>query len=366
MAKLELFQLQKSVDRLGETVLDPTVWPDVMQGISAAVAAKGAVLLQSDNRTPDVPYTSDVSELIKAYFANGWHTHDIRADRGVPLLLKGSLVVDDSDIVTPEEIARNGMYQEAARLGFRWFAGVGFWAGDALWGLSLQRTSAEGMFTAAEKQVLAPLSRRLTEVATLSTIVGRAALSSVVNGMDFIKHAAIAIDSFGNVLDVNSAASRSFDTEFYMRRRRIVVKDQAAADRLSALFDKLRTTSDSKAMGFDPIVIRRTTSQPIVLRMLPVHPAAKNPFLSARVLLLFSSPDAKNCPNPNVLIQAFGLSKAEARLAGEVAKGASIEESAVKFGVSRDTVRNQLKAIFSKTHTHRQGELVWLLNRLTS
>jgi len=49
--------------------------------------------------------------------------------------------------------------------------------------------------------VLAPLSRRLTEVATLSTIVGRAALSSVVNGMDFIKQAAIAIESAAQRLE---------------------------------------------------------------------------------------------------------------------------------------------------------------------
>src|SRR5262245_20224154 len=115
MAKLESSQLQKTIDRLGDTVLDPATWPDVMQEISSAAAAKGAILLQGDNRTRDVPHTAGVADLLKEYFANGLHTQDIRADRSVPLLLSGSPVVDDADIVTPDEITRSPIYNVAAR-----------------------------------------------------------------------------------------------------------------------------------------------------------------------------------------------------------------------------------------------------------
>jgi DNA-binding CsgD family transcriptional regulator len=35
-----------------------------------------------------------------------------------------------------------------------------------------------------------------------------------------------------------------------------------------------------------------------------------------------------------------------------------------KLSIARDTARNQLKAVFAKTNTHRQGELVALLSRI--
>lgn len=61
------------------------------------------------------------------------------------------------------------------------------------------------------------------------------------------------------------------------------------------------------------------------------------------------------------LEQLFDLSPAEARLARLLADGLSMEEAAVHLGVSRNTVRSQLQAIFAKTGTNRQGELVRLL-----
>jgi DNA-binding CsgD family transcriptional regulator len=71
-------------------------------------------------------------------------------------------------------------------------------------------------------------------------------------------------------------------------------------------------------------------------------------------------------PSIAVLRQAYGLSPAEARLAAEIGKGRDLKEIAAGHGVSEGTVRAQLKAIFAKTDTHRQAELVALINRLIS
>jgi DNA-binding CsgD family transcriptional regulator len=63
-------------------------------------------------------------------------------------------------------------------------------------------------------------------------------------------------------------------------------------------------------------------------------------------------------------MEAFGLSRAETRVATEVTDGKSTEDVALTLGISRETVRTQLKAVFSKTGARRQSELVALLNRL--
>ena len=65
-----------------------------------------------------------------------------------------------------------------------------------------------------------------------------------------------------------------------------------------------------------------------------------------------------------MLRQVFGLSAAEARLAAAIARGRTLDEISHVEGTSRETLRSQLKAIFSKTDTSRQAELVLLLSRL--
>jgi DNA-binding CsgD family transcriptional regulator len=61
---------------------------------------------------------------------------------------------------------------------------------------------------------------------------------------------------------------------------------------------------------------------------------------------------------------AFGLTASEARLAARLASGVGINGAATFLGVNRETARSQLKAIFAKTNTHRQAELVGLIARL--
>jgi DNA-binding CsgD family transcriptional regulator len=100
--------------------------------------------------------------------------------------------------------------------------------------------------------------------------------------------------------------------------------------------------------------------RPLIIRVLPVHGAARNPFVGARALLTFSSV-ARPAPAAALLISAFGLTPAEARLAVIIGQGHSPEQAAEILVVSVVTARNQLKAVFAKTETHRQSELVALL-----
>lgn len=61
------------------------------------------------------------------------------------------------------------------------------------------------------------------------------------------------------------------------------------------------------------------------------------------------------------LQRAFGLTAAEARLALTLAAGDSLRTIAGRRGVSINTVRNQLSAVFDKTDCRRQQDLVRLL-----
>jgi DNA-binding CsgD family transcriptional regulator len=65
------------------------------------------------------------------------------------------------------------------------------------------------------------------------------------------------------------------------------------------------------------------------------------------------------------LIAMFALSPREAALAAELAHGAELGTAAQRLGIAVGTARNYLKAIFAKTRTHRQAELVALILQAT-
>lgn len=60
---------------------------------------------------------------------------------------------------------------------------------------------------------------------------------------------------------------------------------------------------------------------------------------------------------------AFSLTAAESRLAGMLLQGHALDEVSARLGISKNTVRTQLRSLFEKTGTHRQADLVALLHR---
>jgi len=351
--------------RIGDAALDPAIWPEIIQEICTVVGAKGAALLQTDVRTPDIPRSAEVEEIFKNYFAQGWHVQDIRANRSVPLLLRGEKVITDQDILTADEMRHAKLYRDfLPTIGLQWFAAIGFRAGSALWGLAIQRTPQEGAFERRDKLVLAQLVPRLTETATLSTLVGRVALTGMTHALDLIHQPALALDRLGFVLDVNAAAEEIFDDEIWVANRRLIIGNSRARAEYDTFLDRLRATPDTFVLTADPLVIRREAKPPILIRVYPIGGPARGPFMGARVLLVIQDLARKPLATRDDLQKAFGLSPAEARLAAQIAAGISIEKAAEILGIARETARNQLKSVFAKTDTHRQSELVALLSKI--
>lgn len=69
-------------------------------------------------------------------------------------------------------------------------------------------------------------------------------------------------------------------------------------------------------------------------------------------------------PPLGLLQECFNLTQAESRLAQFIARAEPIEDAARALGIKLPTARSQLAAIFEKTATARQAELVALLSRL--
>lgn len=350
---------------LGDIVIDPALWPTMLQRISDAAGATGAALLRSDFRTPDNPRTASADDSCNCYFTTGWHTRDHLAKRGFALFVSGRKVLSDQDLVTAEEMRHSDFYNEIlVPFGFQWFAAIGFAAGPSFWAMLILRSALRGPFHRHEKRILATLAARLTETATLSNAVGYAALTSATSALDLVGQPTLALDRLGCVLDLSASTAPLFDNELYIRDRRLMMRDPRAASALSTLVDQLRTTPDTMPLCALPIVVHRTARPPLLIRILPIDGAARTPFLGARALLTFSTIEPKRGPDAKLLADIFRLTRAESEVAALVAQGKSLAAIADGRGIARVTVRNQLKTVLAKTGTHRQAELVALLSRL--
>lgn len=80
------------------------------------------------------------------------------------------------------------------------------------------------------------------------------------------------------------------------------------------------------------------------------------------VLCLVAPLDCRRIATASQLIELFGLSAAEARLARALCHGDSLEEYSTDQGLKLPTVKTQLQSIFAKTGTQRQSSLIRVLS----
>lgn len=98
--------------------------------------------------------------------------------------------------------------------------------------------------------------------------------------------------------------------------------------------------------------------------VIPIDSVKNGPMANVRVILIANRAGPREAPSPLLLQRLFGLSPAEARVACGIVEGQTLAAMADAFGVSRETVRSQLKRVLAKSGADRQVELAVLLGGL--
>lgn len=366
MPGVDTEKLQAVLHRLPELAVDPTIWPQMLEDVSQAAGAVGAVLLQTGPKSFDVPMSSGIEDLLEPYFRDGWGVRDPR-ERAVPQMMRGRIGVDQ-DIFAAGSMERDPMYAELLLpKGFRWWAGVGFRVGSDFWCLSLQRLARQGMFDEEEQRSLQRLIPVLSEVARISAAVGGAQLTRMTDAFDLVDQPALILDGLGNVTRVNSACEEVFDGWLSVRGGKLFGRDRRASAELFRLTQQIQTSRDQAGLKGQKIVLPRRDRRPVLLEPLSLSGAALGPFAAGRVLLLLHDLERRQAAvSKALLITLFGLTNAEAALAASLGDGETLASSADSLQITKETARSHLKRIFAKTETNRQTELVALLARLPS
>lgn len=99
---------------------------------------------------------------------------------------------------------------------------------------------------------------------------------------------------------------------------------------------------------------------PMILRLITLCAGGENLF-GASSLLVVTRLAPPAAPAAELLQGLFDLTPAEARVAREIGEGRTVDTIAATFGLSRETVRSQLKAVLGKTGVGRQADLMAML-----
>jgi DNA-binding CsgD family transcriptional regulator len=176
----------------------------------------------------------------------------------------------------------------------------------------------------------------------------------------------LVFDARHSPVIVNRSARRILDLHdgFSIERGRPRLADRREDGVFQTLLAKAceAALKGRRAVGDVMQVSRQSGRRAFALMVAPLLDAPPGSAAGDAVSVAFiADPDTGPVTTTEVLEQLYSHTHAEAELVRLLSEGRSLDEVAAARGVTMNTVRSQLKQVFSKTDTKRQGELVRLV-----
>jgi DNA-binding CsgD family transcriptional regulator len=181
---------------------------------------------------------------------------------------------------------------------------------------------------------------------------------AAVLALDHLQLGVVLLRADGSTLVVNQAARgvlSEADGLSLSAGRTLQCRDRATEARLRELMHP-----DAARAG--AVLVSRNGRRPLTLLVTRLDGTGEAGGLRA---VFISDPERGVARAEEILARLYALTPAEARLAGELLEGRSLEDAADQLGITIHTARTHLRRIFGKTDTRRQSELVLLLLRGT-
>lgn len=214
------------------------------------------------------------------------------------------------------------------------------------------------------RQVDRMRSRHEHEMAMLRQALGGLSGGGAEAALDLISLGIVLLDGRGKPVHVNRAA-REMGTEpdFIRTRPDTINSPDPLSDRdlQNALSSTLKTakTGGEKVVGVMLYRSQDDNSIPVLVCSLAVDQCA-TPDLP-HVALFLSAPEHQKRVPETLLMDLFGLTPTEARVAGTLARSTRAADVASELGVTQTTISFHMRNLFQKTGTHRQADLIALI-----
>ncbi len=364
----------KLIDRIYAAALEPDLWQEVVAGVSEVFGGAPTTMgfAVADDPAPTGPrFAVGIDPALRPNFMEHMF-------RDVPWSRRYHYAYMDhwgsmAEVLGHVDLASTELYTE-------WLKPQGFAAdwpvghslsngrGEPVGGFGVFRREGAPHFQAsqyAEADLLVPHLRRAIEV--YQTLHGtRRVHLALAEAIDRLPTGLLLLDRKRRVVVQSKGAARIIAAEdgFGIDRSgpsAADARENATLQKLIADAMEAQAGQEMRSAGF-VAVSRPSGARAYAVMVTPLLAAPGHGAGSDAVVALFvADPSARVVATPEVLTELYQLTHSEAELVRLLAGGLSLEEAAVKRGVSLNTARSHLKHAFAKTDTSRQGELVRLI-----
>lgn len=347
-------------DKIYEAAIAPDVWPTVMEGLSDVAGGDGGVIfthgLQKWIASPKA------HDRVKAYVDEGWHTRTSRTERLIKKSYTHPGFIGDLDVFTRDELEREDVYSKFLRpVGWGWGAAtiVSAPSGDLI-AIDIERRFDRGPIEPEIIHQLDVLRPHLARAGLLSGRLFNERLNASVAALNSLGLAAAILGDNGKIIAVNQRLEELMPCAIHDRRGLVSLQNHTANGLLSEAISNIGPSGDRKSVRSIPLAATDYHS-PLILHLIPVRGVAHDIFSGARAFMVITPLKQRAPLNVTLLQGLFDLTPAESRIALAISHRKQIDDMAVDFGVSRETIRSQVKSVLAKTACASQGELSILL-----
>jgi DNA-binding CsgD family transcriptional regulator len=359
------------IERLYYGALSDEGWPETLTAFADAIDANGTHVLAISDDLSNIPFQR--VGRVDPEATRDYETNYFSLDFRIPRLLKhppGTVYVD-RDLGTDDELRTSPFHREflpryrCERVMVVQRPLVGRLKGV----MAAARRHREGDFNAQQQRIFSAysvhlaramqISLRLVEFGKINT-----ALETLLDDFTF---GIVLLDKKKRVLHANSCAKTILDNKspLLLDDARLTHRNPVQHEMLEQRIDI--ATSSPLSAAADTSVLSITTDDGHNRIEIAVMPLRASMFAgidnSAAVVVYLLHSGHRRQSVRKLLQHKFGLSAAETRCAELLREGHSLEHIAKRLNVSINTIRTQIQALFQKTDTKRQAELVAVLNR---
>lgn len=351
---------EKLVDRIYEASVLPDQWPAILDELTVVGNGHFAALFSVVKGDLRWLASKEGVRIGHEYIAEGWPQRTDRMDRLLRARHAGFL--GDLDVYTREEMDREPVFTEFHRprgLGWGTATAIPVPTGDMLI-FDVERRFEVGPVEPETVHRLDALRPHLARAGLLSARLAFERARAAAMALEHVGLPAAVLGRNTRILAANPLLEAMIPDIVLDRTARVGLADRGADALLAEALARLTLAGDAGGVRSFPIPAEEHRP-PLIVHLLPIRLGAHDVFSGASGILIITPVVPAEVPTAEVLQGLFDLTPAEARVARSIGERQTTDAIAESLGVSRETVRSQLKAVLAKTGAARQVDLAALL-----
>jgi DNA-binding CsgD family transcriptional regulator len=354
---------QQYIALIYEAVLDRTQWPHLLETLMNSIQGNSAMLRKINPQTRALSFYESVG--YEAKYAAAYREHFCHLDPYQHFFQTTAVgnLIDTEEKLEARKRCRSEYFADFELPQDKIYAIGGVMHRDAGGEIQfgIQRGKAPGNFQQRDRQLVQVLLPHLARAIKMHCVLADAQYQQnlAFSAWDKLRLAVFLLHADGKLFYSNIKAEGLLqENTISIKAEKLVLRNEVETAQLQRLLKEA-----SHGVGGNMRCRFGKGNELLSVWVTPLRTAPMpSEFLSISggIAVFISHLGPLNLPWLS-LTKHYGLTNAEAKLAVALADGKSLDEVAEAQCIAYETARSQLKAIFSKTDTRRQPELVALI-----